>query len=173
MNTVRQAIFIVIAVAMTGVSAFAAGTTAKVAFDAATAMARQWQADVVPVSISALSVQPDGTATSWSYIYFSPQRQKGYSVVTRDGEIVDRGEVTGYLKDELGKEFVDSDQALAEAGKNGLSGSSETTMSLVVMGQTTGSPGAYWTISRGFDAGAVSVVVDAKNGRFSFRDQMP
>jgi len=173
MKTACLAMIIATAVAITAISAFAAGTTAKVAFDAATAVARQWQADAVPVSISAVSVQSDGTATSWSYIFFSPQRQQGYSVATRDGEIVDRGEVTGYLKDEIGNEFVDSDQALAEAGKNGLSGSSDTTMSLVVMGQATATPGSYWTISRGFNADAVSVVVDAKNGKFSFRDQMP
>jgi len=173
MKTARLAMFLLMAAVATGASAFAAGTTAKAAFDAATAVARQWQDDAVPVSISALSVQPDGTATSWSYIYFSPQRQQGFSVATRDGEIVDRGEVTGYLKDEISREFVDSDQALTEAGKNGLSGNGDTTMSLVVMGQATDSTGSYWTVSRGFDTGDVSVVVDAKNGKFSFRNEMP
>jgi len=173
MKTARVAMFLVMAAVLTGISAFAAGTTAKAAFDAATAVARQWQGDAVPVSISTLSVQPDGTATSWSYVFFSPQRQQGFSVATRDGEIVDRGEVTGYLKEEISKDFVDSDQALTEAGKNGLSGSSDTTMSLVVMGQATDSSGSYWTVSRGFGAGDVSVVVDAKNGKFSFRNEMP
>jgi len=173
MKTAGLVMFFVIGAVVTGMSAFAAGTTAKASFGEATTVAQQWQGDAVPVSISALSVQPDGTATSWSYIFFSPQRQQGYSVATRDGEIVARGEVTAYLKDEIGTEFVDSDLALVEADKNGLSGSSDTTMSLVVMGQATDSSGSYWTVSRGFGSGDVSIVVDAKSGKFSFRNQMP
>jgi hypothetical protein len=173
MKAARWAAVIVVVAVMGGSSVSAAGTTAKTAFDKALVAAQQWQRDAVPVSISALSVQPDGTAATWSYIFYSPQRKQGFTVATKEVEIVDHGEVTAYLTEEIGKEFVDSDQALTEAGKNGLSGSSDTTMSLVVMGQATDSIGPYWTVSRGFGTGDVSVVVDARSGKFSFRNEMP
>jgi hypothetical protein len=163
----------VIAVMVSGPPAFAAGATAKAAFDKALVAAQQWQKDAVPVSISALSVKEDGTAASWSYIFYSPAHQQGYSVATEDGQVVDRGEVTGYLKQAIGDEFVDSDAALTEAGNNGLAGTSDTAMSLVVIGEANGSAGPCWTVSRGFGAGDVSVVVDARSGKFSFRSPMP
>ena len=163
----------VIATLVSGTSAFAAGATAKVAFDKAMRVAQQWQQDAVPVSISALAVKPDGTAATWSYIFYSPAHHQGYSVATQGGEVVDRGEVTGYLKQAIGKEFVDSDAALTEAGNNGLTGTSDTAMSLVVMGQGDESATPFWTVSRGFGSGDVSIVVDARSGKFSFRNAMP
>jgi hypothetical protein len=173
MKPVHLLVLIVGAMMILGPSALAAGATAKVAFGKATAVAQRWQGDAVPVSISTLAVRPDGTAASWSYIFYSPKRQQGYSVATQNGEIVDTGEVTGHLKAPIDREFVDSDQAITEAGKHGLSGKNETTMSLLVMGQSTDSPGLYWTVSRGFDKGDVSVVIDARSGEFSYENQMP
>jgi hypothetical protein len=173
MKAGHLALVLVIAMVVAVPPAFAAGSTAKAAFDKALVAAQQWQQDAVPVSISALAVQSDGTAATWSYIFYSPQRKQGFTVATKDGEIVDHGEVTAYLKDGIGKEFVDSDAALTEAGNNGLAGTSDTAMSLVVMGQAGDSAGPYWTVSRGFGSGDVSVVVDARSGKFSFRNAMP
>ena len=64
-------------------------------------------------------------------------------------------------------------QAMAEAKKNGLKVKGKTAMSLLVMGQATKSPCACWSVVGGFEKGDVSVVIDGKTGKFSYKQTMP
>jgi hypothetical protein len=148
-------------------SAPATGTTVLAALARANVAAKEWNADAVLTNASTLRANPDGTAASWSFLFYSPRTKKGFSVDVRAGK-AETLEVNPHLKDPVG-EFVDSDRALQEAKKNGLAGPGPLTMAVMPMGQSTKEPGAYWTVGAGFSKGSVSVVLEAKTGKFFTR----
>lgn len=152
-------------------SGMAGGMTAKAGLKDATAEAQKWQKDAVLVNVSTLQVNSDGTAAKWGYMYYSAKAKKGYTVDVKDGKIVETLEVNPYIKDAVG-EFVDSDKAMQEAKKNGLKGKGKAAMALIVMGQATKQPGAYWNVSGGYETGDVGVVLEAKTGKFSYKQEI-
>lgn len=154
-------------------SAMAAGMTAKAGLAQASAEAQKWQKDAVLVNVSTLQASPDGTAEKWGYMFYSAKAKQGYTVDVKDGKIVETLEVNPYIKDAVGKEFVDSDKVMAEAKKNGLKVKGKAAMSLMVMGQATKSPCTCWSVVGGYEKGDVGVLIDAKTGKFSSKSVMP
>lgn len=171
---ILRTLIILLLVAFTALplSAIAAAQTAKAGVAQAVAAAQKWQKDAVLVNVSTLQANSDGTAEKWSYMFYSSKVKQGYSVDVKGGKIVGTLEVSPYIKDAVG-EFVDSDKAVAEAKKNGLAVKSKAAMSLIVMGQATKNPGAYWSVVGGYEKGDVSVVLDGKTGKFSYKQVMP
>jgi hypothetical protein len=152
--------------------ALAAGATAKAGLEQAQQTATKWKADAALVNISTLAANMDGTAQKWGYMFYSAKAKLGYTVDVRDGKIAETVEVGPYISDPIGGNFVDSPQAMEEAKKEGLKVKGKPGMSLLIMGQATKTPGAYWTVS-GYMAGEVSVTIDAKTGKFSARQEVP
>lgn len=150
----------------------AASGAAKAWLAQALQAAQKWQPDAALVSISTLSTNMDGTADKWSFMFHSPKAKKGYTVDVRDGKIVDTLEVRPHVVDAVGADFIDSTQAMAGAKKNGLKVAGKPAMSLMVMGQATRQSGANWTVT-GFKTGDVSVILDAKSGKFVTRQTTP
>jgi len=143
--------------------------SAKAALAQATARAKQWQADAVLTNLSTLGANPDGTATTWNYLFYSPKAEKWYTVTAKGGKL-ETLEASMGLTDSVG-EFIDSDQAMQEAKKNGLKGKDKPIMGLAWMGSTKDGA-AYWTVGGGFGPGEVGVVLDAKTGKFFTRHEM-
>lgn len=171
----RRTLITLLLVAFTALplSAEAAGMTAKAGLVQATAEAQKRQKDAVLVNVSTLQASPDGSAEKWGYMFYSAKAKRGYTVDVKDGKIVETLDVNPYIKDAVGKEFVDSDKVMAEAKKNGLKVKGKAAMSLMVMGQATKSPGIAWSVVGGYEKGAVSVLVDGKTGKFSSKSVMP
>jgi hypothetical protein len=139
-----------------------AETTARGVFAKIAPRARQWQADAVLTNLSTLEARADGTARTWSSLFYSLTAKK-WLAVTASGGRVDVLEVDQGLTDAVG-EFIDSDQALQVAKKNGLEPPKETMMGLAWMGAKDGAP--CWTVGGGFEPGAVGIVLNAKTGEF-------
>ena len=150
--------------------AMSAGMTAKAGLKDAAAGAQKWKEDATLVNVSTLQANPDGTAEKWAYMFFSAKAKQGYSVDVKGGKVVETLEVNPYIRDAVG-EFVDSDKAMAEAKKNGLKVKDKPAMSVLVMGQATKQPGAYWTVGGGYQPGDVGVVLDAKTGKFLYKQE--
>lgn len=151
----------------------AASMTAKTGLAQAAAEAQKWQNDAVLVNVSTLQANPDGSAAKWTYMFYSSKKKQGYSVDVKDGKIVETLEVNPYIKDAVGKEFVDSDKVMAEAKKNGVKVNGKAAMSLLVMGQATKSPGIAWSVVGGYEKGDVSVLLDGKTGKFASKSVIP
>jgi hypothetical protein len=149
--------------------ASAAGQTARTALNEVLAAGKKWQADAVIVGLSSVTVQPDGTASSWKYSFYSPRTPKR-CVVTADASGVRSREVSaGYDTQPLG-EFIDSDRAMQEAKKNGLKGKDPN---MGVKWQGSGATRATtWIVNGGTAKGDVSVSLDARTGRFIVRNTM-
>jgi len=154
------------------VPALSSGAAAKAGLAQAQKAARKWKADAALVSIFAGTSNMDGTADKWAYMFYSPKVKKGYTVQVQNGRIVETLEVRGHIKNPLGDEFIDSPKAMAEAKKNGLKVKGQPVMSLLIMGQATKNPAAYWTVGGGFTSGEVSIRIDAKTGKFFMRHEV-
>lgn len=162
-----------VALAAWPLSAEAAGQTAKAGLAQATAEAQKWQKDAVLVNVSTLQANADGTAAKWGYMYYSSKAKQGYTVDIKGGKVVETLEVRPHITDAVSKEFVDSDKAMAEAKKNGLTLKGKAAMSLLVMGQATKNPWTSWSVVGGYAKGDVSVLIDGKTGKFSSKQVMP
>lgn len=147
----------------------AASVTAKAGLAQAQQAAKKWKVDAALVNISTLSCNMDGTADKWSYMFHSPKAKQSYTVEVKDSKIVETFEVRPHINYPVGGDFIDSPQAMAEAQKNGLKVKGEPAMSLLIMGQATKNPGAYWTVGGGYTPGEVSIIIDAKTGKFFTR----
>jgi hypothetical protein len=163
-----RSILLVLGLHLLGASAlFAAGLTAKGALGEVSAAARKWQPDAVLVSLSSTSVQMDGTATEWRYSYYSPGTTKRCVIAARGAAVrvteVRLGDSTAPLG-----EFIDSDKAMEEARKNGLKGD-EPSMAVKLLGSGPRAS-SFWVVTGGLAKGDVSVILDAKTGKFSSRN---
>lgn len=146
----------------------AGGFTAKSSLPTTVSLAKKWVSDAVLSSISSLEVNDDGSAKWWIHSFYSPSTKRHLSITVKPGR-VDTTEVrTGFTKP-IGGDFLDSDEAMAEAKKNGLKGNDHS-MGVNVLG--TG-PTVYWTVTGGFEKGDVSVTLDAKSGKFIRKDIIP
>lgn len=149
--------------------AFAGEETAKAKLGQAQALAVKWQADAVLVQIITVSGNMDGNAEKWSFLFHSPQAKKSYKVDVKGSKIDQTTEVSPGFTDAVAGEFIDSDQAMAEAKKKGLKGKTRAMMTLHAMLQGTKSEGAYWNLVSDQAEGR-STLINAKTGKF-FRHQ--
>lgn len=133
------------------------------------ARARQWQSDAVLTNLSTFSAAQDGTAATWSSMFYSPVTKK-WLAVTASGAKLDALEVSEGLTDPIG-EFIDSDRAMQVAKKNGVTPGRETLMGLAWTGAKDGL--ACWTVGGGFEPGSVAVVLNAKTGDLITKHQTP
>lgn len=171
--TITAVVALVLAGILATTAANAADTTARAGLAQADAAAQKWQKDAVLVNLSTLQANPDGKAAKWGYMYYSSKGNKGYTVDVKDGTVVEAQEVNPHIKDPVYKEFADSDKAMAEAKKNGLTLKGRAAMSLLVMGQATKNPCTCWSVVGGFEKGDVSVLLDGKTGTFWSKQAMP
>jgi len=152
-------------------AALAQGHTARAALKDVQAAATKWQKDAVLTNVTTQTVDADGAAKEWSYLFYSPKTKQAYAVSVQSGKIADQHPVGPHLTDPVG-EFVDSDAAMKSAKGNGLKANMPTPMALMMMGQRTAKPGTYWTIGTGYTPGEVSVLIDAKSGKFFRKQEM-
>ncbi len=150
---------------------FSAGTTARAGLELAQQAAKKWKADAMLVGVSTYGAAMDGTAPKWTYTFFSSKTNQGYMVDIKDGKLVDSLEVRPHIKDSVGVDFLDSNQIMEKAQKNGLQIKGKPVMSLLVMGQATGRPRTYWTVGGTFSEGEVSVILDARDGSLLKREK--
>ncbi len=98
------------------------GVAAKEKLAVANAAAQKWQKDAILVSVETKTATPVGTAYSWMYLYNSPSIKQQIALLLAD----DSDQVSQFpspsfsvYKNGVG-DFVDSEQVMAEAVKNGL-----------------------------------------------------
>lgn len=147
----------------------AGGTTAQAGRAQAQNSALSWKADAALVQISTQSGSMIGIGETWSFLFHSPQAQMCYEVDVKDGNVDQTREVSSSLIDAVEGDFIDSDQAIAEAQKKGMKGKNRAMMTLQIMLQGTKSQGAYWNIVSDRAEGR-STLIHAKTGKF-FRHQ--
>lgn len=152
--------------------ATAADGTARAWLEQAQQAAVKWNSDAVLVNISTLNAGMNGTAKKWMYMFYSARAKQGYTIDIQDGRITGTLEVRPYINDPVGKDFVDSPQAMEEAKKNGLKVRENKAMSLLVMGQATKTPGISWTVGGGYMPGEVNVIVNARTGKLFTRQEV-
>ncbi len=103
------------------------------------------------------------------YSFYSPATNRR-CVVTASASGIRTKEVNlGFSVEPLG-DFIDGDKVLQEAVKNGLKGSD---LGMAVKFQGTGArAAAFWIVNGGMAKGNVSVLLEAKTGKFSSRAPM-
>ena len=131
MSSTRIARIVLLAQMILVSSAFAlaAGNPARAALDDAVQEAKKWKPDAVLTSVSSLTVDKDGRATSWFYGFYSPKGDK-YLNVTAKGRTIDTLELAAGQTVAVPTDFMDSDQVMAEAVKAGLTGDAASRMQL-------------------------------------------
>jgi hypothetical protein len=157
------AVIVALLVAGSGL-ARAADLTARVPLPQATAAAKKWRPDATLTHVSSITVNADGSAKSWLYTFYAAHSKKSL-IVTVAGTSLETLEVPNTSMLPIGEGFIDSDQAMREAKKHDLKGSSPS-MGLVVMGFTGG---PTWSVNGGYAEGDVSVILDGKTGKFTRR----
>jgi hypothetical protein len=160
----------VIGLAAPGSGAAKKPETARTALERAAPRAKEWRADAALTNASTLGANADGAAEVWSFAFYSPGA-KTWLNVTASGGKLDALEVSMGLTDPVG-EFIDSDQAIEAAKKNGLDASKKPMMGLAWMGGKKDGL-ACWTVGGGFSPGSVGVVLDAKTGAFITKHETP
>ena len=133
---------------------YAAGNTARATLNDATETAKKWRPDAILTSISASAVDAEGKGTSWLYGFHSP-KAGNYLIVTAKGRSLDTLELGSGQKEAVPAEFLDSDQAMAEAAKAGLK---SDTMRMRLSR-------TEWLVNGGDQKGALSVWLNPRTGR--------
>ena len=169
-SLIKLALRLALLLTAMSVGAAEAEQTARAALKPALAAAQKWRPDAALTGVSALQATPEGKAKTWSYMFYSGKSGLAYSVTSSGGKVVDAMEVRPHVKDPVVAEFVDSDLA---AGVGKANGANAKVMSLLVMGQATKVPASVWTVSAGFQPGALSVMVDASSGKMLFKQEVP
>jgi hypothetical protein len=98
------------------------GIAAKEKLAVANAAARKWQKDAILVGVETKTATPVGTAYNWMYLYNSPSiKQQIALLLAHDSDETNQFPSPSFsvYKNEVG-DFVDSEQAMIEAMKNGL-----------------------------------------------------
>lgn len=148
--------------------------TARAALDKAIAKAKAWKADA-QLTVIATKVDDKGQADNnaesagdgWTYIFDSAAGKKSLSIqVYRGGlEALESEPVAAQMlgTKSLPQTFIDSDQAMAEARKNGFSAKGGS-ISMSLADQPRGLQESFvWTV--GIDDGTV-FYISAKSGKF-------
>jgi hypothetical protein len=135
---------------------------AKAKLAEATAAAKKWKADAVLIQVAGNGIGDDGMEVLWDYGFYSPTAKTCLVVNVANtttqqesgGEICESPELT---------EFMDSDQAIAIARKNGITAPKVT---MVVSASALRKGGATWTVmdAAGMKSGNVMLDIDAKTG---------
>jgi hypothetical protein len=131
-----------------------AGNTAKAALEDATSEAKKWQPDAILTSVSSITVDKDGRATSWFYGFYSPKNQNHLNV-TAKGRSIETLELAAGETAAVPSDFLDSDQVMAEAVKSGLKGDTPR-MQLTR---------EAWLVSGGTEKGDVVVWLNPRTAR--------
>ncbi len=151
----------------------AGGLTAKAALEQAREKARAWQADAVLLGVNALNADRQGKVVApmagfgWTYVFRSDKAMKNLAVYAGPGEMkveeVDRTSIKPITGD-----FVDSDQAIAEAIKNGFQPSPESDNYMGIV-ETSCPRGATETLCwkiKASNSGQDYFAVSGKTGKF-------
>jgi hypothetical protein len=160
--------------ALTAVSAMAAGT-AREAIQDATAAARKWQGDAVLTHLSTLQGRGDGRGDSWLYTFYSPGAKKSAIVTARDKKIEVDADVRNTSVIPLAAEFIDSDKAVQAAAKAGLKVDKSTKnvmLSVFVGNQAVGKPRMFWSVGAMSNNVISTVLLDGSDGAFIRRDDL-
>lgn len=156
--------------------------TASAALDKVMAKAKAWHPDAVLIEIGA-EADDKGTADNWRYTFRSPSAKKRLYIEIDEGVLnTQEGDLAlatyGDARDALGKAddphdpmvlkplaatFVDSSQAITEAGNNGLArGTNKYIMDLSDMRRLGINESFCWVIG---DYSGSSFTVSAKSGK--------
>lgn len=138
-----------------------APTTAKANLADALAGGKKWKADAILIQVVGTRVGPDGKNVSWEYGFYSASAKTCAIVYAVRGQSMakESGEPATCQAPEL-KEFMDSDQAMGIARKNGISKSLASMAASVERSRPT------WNVmdGGGVASGDVIVEIDAMTG---------
>ncbi len=162
----KLVVFFLILMVMPGLS-LAQGTTARALLPQAVEKAKAWNKDAVLTNLATLSVKADGTSDSWTYAFFSPSAKKFLSV-SQTGEKLEVLKLPYGLKKPVGEKFIDSNQAMEVAKKNGAKEDS-LSMGLAVFG----SKEIAWSVNSGYNSGDLSIFINATTGKFLRKNVLP
>ena len=134
-------------------------TLAKTKVSEAMAAAKKWKADAILIQIAGRNISDDGTYVLWDYGFYSPAAKN--CLVVNVATTTTQQESGGAMceSSEL-TEFMDSDQAMSIARKNGI------TKPRASMVASASGRGAIWTVmdEGGMKPGNVMLDIDAKTG---------
>jgi hypothetical protein len=135
---------------------------AKAKLTEATAAAKKWKADAVLIQVAGNGIGDDGMEVLWDYGFYSPAAKTCLVVNVANtttqqesgGEMCESPELT---------DFMDSDQAIAIARKNGVTAPKVT---MVVSASALRKGGVTWTVmdAAGMKSGNIMLDIDAKTG---------
>jgi hypothetical protein len=132
----------------------AAGITARAAVDKAIETALQWRPDAILTSIYTATADVEGRSTFWTYGFHSP-RAGNYLNVTVRGRAVETLEIAVGQKEMIPKDFLESDQVIAEAVKAGIE--AETVRMRLTKTE--------WLVNSGDQKGALTVWLNPRTGK--------
>src|SRR5215208_3837669 len=98
-----------------------APTTAKATLDDALAGGKKWKADAILIQVVGTRVGPEGKNSSWEYGFYSASAKACAIVYVAKGQSMakESGDAAACQAPEL-KNFIDSDQPMGVARKNGI-----------------------------------------------------
>jgi hypothetical protein len=138
-----------------------APTTAKANLADALAGGKKWKADAILIQVVGTRIGADGKNVSWEYGFYSASAKTCAIVYVAKGQSMakESGEPATCQAPEL-KEFMDSDQAMGIARKNGI------TKPLASMAASVEANRATWNVMDGGGAASGDVIleIDATSG---------
>jgi hypothetical protein len=132
-----------------------APTTAKVNLPDALAGGKKWKPDAILIQVVGTRVGPEGKNISWEYGFYSPGAKTCAIVYVARGQSMaqESGGRAPCQAPEL-KEFMDSDQAMGIARKNGV------TKPFASMAASVEQNRATWTVMDGGGVASGDVIVE-------------
>ncbi len=152
--------------------AAAGGATAKAALEKAREQARAWQADASLQKVMSIYANQGGKVSTdaplglmfpWQFIYMSEKTRKSIIVETNAKEVKMSDNPAWSLFLPIAEDFVDSDQAMAEAIRNGYQPDDASPMELTAQYGSKKFPEPTWVIG---PIGHEKYCVSAKSGKF-------
>lgn len=153
-NVFRTALILGTLLMAGATNASAAGSSARAALDRVLEAAKQWNADAVLTTVSSSTVDGEGKSPTWLYGFHSPKTGK-YLLVTAKGRTIDTLELSTGQTGAVPPDFLDSDQAVAEALRYGLK--SDTIR--MRLSRTE------WLVNGGDQKGALTVWLHPRTGK--------
>lgn len=150
--------------------------TAKAPFDQVKKLAKKWQPDAVLTRIYTLvSADENGTASGfgWAYEFYSPKKKAWRKVAAHPDTGVKGMRLPDGKRNPIGDNFIDSNDAIKEAKKNGFTARTDIKMELRVIGtERKLKRGAYWCVGTMEDVtwnGLKGYCMNAATGKFAAR----
>ncbi len=154
--------------------AAAGGLTAKASLEKARERARAWQSDAVLIGVNSMEATKEGkiipgrVAMGWTYAFWSGTAKKQLAA-SFDGAQWNTSEQPESSLTTAIEDFVDSDQAMAEAIKNGLAPTEGNSHSLGLLAGSCPkgvTDSLCWKIKGGGGGGVPFYLVSGKTGKF-------